>query len=89
MRLADLHGPEIPVAGKFLVEIAAALAVDAAVHLVLHEVPQVLVLVGALGTQIPADAVAAGDGLVLEQAVAAFVAHRAVRGWFSMSHSMT
>ncbi len=42
--VADLHGPQVPVAGKILVEAAAAPALDAAVHFVLHEQAQVLVL---------------------------------------------
>ena len=77
---ADLQRPQVPVAGIVLVEAAAAPALDAAVHFVLHEPAQVLVLVGALGAQEAPDAVAAGDGFVLEQAVPPFVAHRAVQG---------
>ena len=71
---------QIGAAGKFAVEADAPVAVDAAVHFVLEERPQVLVVVGSLLPLEASDAVAARDGHVLEQAVPPLVAHRAVVG---------
>src|SRR5439155_6719618 len=71
-------GAEVAPARDLLVEAAAAVAGDAAVHLVLDELAQVLVLEGALAPAVAADAVPAGDGQILKLALAALVADRAV-----------
>ena len=76
----DLHGAQVAVAGKFLIETAAPLAVDAAVHLVLNEDAQVLVTVGPLLPGIAPQPVAAGHGHILKEAVSPFIADRAVMG---------
>jgi hypothetical protein len=47
--VADLHGPEVPVAGKLLVEAAAAPALNASVHFMLDKQAQLLVLIGPFG----------------------------------------
>ena len=77
---ADAHHAQIPVSGEFLVVPRAAIALDAAVHFVLDQRSQVLVVVGALEAPVAAQAMATGNGQVLQQAVSAFVAHRAVVG---------
>ncbi|MNH81968.1 hypothetical protein D3C73_343480 [compost metagenome] len=69
---------EVGAAGVILVETHAAVASDAAVHFVRNERAQLLVLVGAFGEAIPALVVAGHHGHVLQVAVTAFFAHRAV-----------
>ena len=68
--ISNLHGAQVAVTGKFLVETAAPPAVDAAVHLVLDEDAEILVMVGPLLPEITPQPVAACHGHVLEQAVA-------------------
>ena len=78
--VAEPQGPQVAITAILLVEARAAVAVDAAVHLVLHQGAQVLVRVGALLAGVAAQPVPAGHRRVLQQAVAALVAHRAVVG---------
>ncbi|MNQ42066.1 hypothetical protein D3C85_557620 [compost metagenome] len=69
---------QIFAAGVVLVVAHAAVAGDAAVHLVGDERAEVLVLVGALGEAVAALVVAGHHRHVLQVAVTAFLAHRAV-----------
>ena len=70
--------PQIRAARVVLVETDAAIAGDAAVHLVRDERPQLLILVGAFGEAIAALVVAGHHRHVLQVAVTAFFADRAV-----------
>ena len=69
---------QIGAAGVILVIAHAAVAGDAAVHLVSDERAEFLVGVGALGEAITALVVTGHHGHVLQVAVATFLAHRAV-----------
>lgn len=69
---------EVGAAGVVLVVAHAAVAGDAAVHLMGDERAEFLVLVGALGEAVPALVVAGHHRHVLQVAVTAFLAHRAV-----------
>ncbi len=69
---------EVGAAGVVLVEAHAAVASDAAVHLVGNERAQLLVLVSTLGEAITALVVAGHHRHVLQVAVAAFLTDRAV-----------
>src|SRR5690606_11376360 len=69
---------QVGAAGVVLVVAHAAVAGDAAVHLVGDERAEFLVLVGALGEAIAALVVAGHHRHVLQVAVTAFLAHRAV-----------
>jgi len=69
---------EVSAARVVFIEAHAAVASDAAVHLVGNERAQLLVLVGTLGEAITALVVAGHHGHVLQMAVTAFFAHRAV-----------
>src|SRR4029453_19174767 len=69
---------EVAAAGVLLVEAAAAIAGDAAVYLVRDELAEVLVAEGALLAGEAADPVAGRHREVLELALAALVAHRAI-----------
>ena len=71
---------EVPSPGIVPVEPDAAVTLDAAVHLVVHEGPQVLVDVGPLAEAEAAVDVACHDRHVLQMAFAPFVADRAVVG---------
>jgi hypothetical protein len=77
--VADLHGTEVPVPGKFAVKPGTAVAVDAAVHFMLNVRSQVLVPVRSLAAPIPADAVSAGPCFILQQALAALVAYGTIQ----------
>ena len=46
--IGNLHGPEIPVSRKLLIEASAAVAMDAPIHFMLDEYPQVLIAIGPL-----------------------------------------
>src|SRR5262249_25091411 len=59
-------------------EAYAAVALDAAIHLVVNEGAEVLVAVGALGKAIAPIDMAGHQGHILQMAVAALVAHRAI-----------
>ena len=76
--VAQHQGVEIVAAGVVAVESHAAVALDAAVHLVVHEGAQVLVAERALADAVAAIVVAGHHGHVLQMAFAAFVAHRAI-----------
>ena len=69
---------QVGAAGVVLVEAHAAVAGDAAVHLVCNERAEVLVLVGTLGETVTALVVAGHYRHVLQVAVTAFFADRAV-----------
>lgn len=69
---------EVGAAGIVLVEAHATVAGDATVHLVSDERAEFLVLVGTLGEAITALVVAGHHGHVLQVAVTAFLADRAV-----------
>jgi hypothetical protein len=71
---------QVVAAGVITVEPHAAVAVDAPVHLVVHERSQVLVPVGPLPETVPPVGVAGHHGHILEMALAALVAYRAVVG---------
>jgi hypothetical protein len=75
-----LHGPQVMVSSKFLVEPAAPPTMNAPVHFMLNQRSQVLIIIGALFTQITLDPVATGNGHVLKQAVSSLIADRAVKG---------
>ncbi len=72
--------PEILATGVILVVAHAAIAGDAAVHLVVDEGAQILILVGALGETVAAAVVAGHHRHVLQVAGATLFAHRAVVG---------
>src|SRR5690606_34636424 len=69
---------EVGAACVVLVVAHAAVAGDAAVHLVGDERAELLVLVGTLGETIATGVVPGHHGHVLQAAVTAFLAHRAV-----------
>nr|VVN01728.1 hypothetical protein PS652_03334 [Pseudomonas fluorescens] len=69
---------QVGTAGVILVVTHATVAGDAAVHLVGDERAEFLVLVGTLGETVAALVVAGHDRHVLQVAVTAFLAHRAV-----------
>ncbi|KPY63234.1 Uncharacterized protein ALO94_05579 [Pseudomonas syringae pv. spinaceae] len=71
---------QIGAARVVFIEAHAAIAGDAAVHLVRDERPQFLILVGTLGETITALVVAGHHGHVLQMAVTAFLTDRAVVG---------
>ena len=77
---ARAEGVEILAAGVLPVVAHAAIAGDAAVHLVADEGAEVLVLPGSFATGVAAHGVAGHHGHVLEVALAALLAHRAVVG---------
>ncbi|MNE12385.1 hypothetical protein D3C80_1051810 [compost metagenome] len=72
--------PQILAAGVILVVAHAAIAGDAAVHLVVDEGAEILILVGALGEAVAAAVVARHHRHVLQVAGATLFAHRAVVG---------
>ncbi len=76
--VCDLHRAEIPVSGKVLVEPRAAVAVNTPVHFVGYELPEVLVMIGALPAGIAPQPVPSRHRFVLQQALPALVAHGAV-----------
>ena len=84
LRPAEVHPPagperlEVRAARVVAVEADAPVAGDAAVHLVADERSEVLVLPGALGAPVPAADVPRHDGHVLQVALAALLADRAV-----------
>ena len=84
LRPAEVHPPagterlEVRAAGVVAVEADAPVAGDAAVHLVADERPEVLVLPGAFRAAVPAARVAGHHGHVLQVALAALLADRAV-----------
>jgi hypothetical protein len=69
---------QVGAAGVVFIEAHAAIAGDAAVHLVRDERPQLLVLVGTFGEAIPALVVAGHHGHVLQMAVTTFLTDRTV-----------
>jgi hypothetical protein len=68
-----LDGSQITVSGEFLIEAPASPAVNAAIHFVLDESAQVLIMVRALFPRKTPDPMAAGNRHILKQAMAAFV----------------
>src|SRR6185369_2619678 len=74
------HDAEIGAPGILLIEAGAAVALDAAVHLVFDKGTEILIDVCPLQAVVAPDAVAAGDGEVLELALPPLVADRAVVG---------
>ncbi len=76
--VAQAEHAEVPPAGVVVVEPRAAVAGDAAVELVGDERPQVLVLEGPLAPAVAPVAVPGHHRHVLQVALAALVAHRAV-----------
>ncbi len=76
--VAQAEHAEVAAAGVLVVEARAAVAGDAAVELVGHERPEVLVLEGPLAAAVAPVAVPGHHGHVLEVALAALVADRAV-----------
>src|SRR5579883_2816065 len=76
--VAQTEGAEVRAAGVVAIEALAAVALDAAVHFVVDEGAQVLIAEGALFEGVAAVVVAGHHGHVLEMALAAFVADRAV-----------
>ena len=71
---------QIVSAGVLAVEAHTAIALDAAVHLVIHEGPQVLIAKRAFFECVAAIVMARHDGHVLQMALAAFIAHRTIVG---------
>ncbi len=71
---------EVVAAGVVAVEADAAVALDAAVHLVVDQGAEVLAAVGPLGEAVAPVRMARHDRHVLQVALAALVAHRAVVG---------
>jgi hypothetical protein len=78
--ICDLHGPQVAITGKLLIESPASPAVNAAVHLVLDEDAQVLIMVGPFLAEITPDPLAACNRHILEETVPALVADGAVVG---------
>ncbi len=78
--VARSQHPEVLAAEIVAVGPHATVALDAAIHLLLDKRPEILVDISPLVATVIADAVAAGDGHVLQLALAALVAHRAVVG---------
>jgi hypothetical protein len=76
----NLHGPQVAITGKVLIETTTSPAVDTTIHFVLDKDAQVLITISPLFPEIAPDSVAAGNRHVLEQTVAAFVADRTVVG---------
>ena len=76
--IAAAGRPEVAAARHLLIEAAAAIARDAAVHLVRDELPQVLIGEGTLAAPKAPMSLARGDGQILELAFAAFVADRTI-----------
>ena len=68
------------VTGEFLIISGTAIAVNAAVHLMLNQGSQILIIISALRASISSYSVTAGDGHILEQAVSSFVTNRAIVG---------
>ncbi len=78
--IGDAGDAQILVAAEFLVIAGTPVALDAPVHLVGDQRAEILIDVGPFGAFVAADGMVARDGQVLEQAVAALVADRAVVG---------
>ena len=77
---ADAHDPQVRISGVFPVIPGAAVALDAAVHLVLHQGAQVLIEMGSLAPGIPALPMPPGHGHLLKQAVPPLIANRTIVG---------
>jgi hypothetical protein len=75
-----LHSPQVPVPRKVLIKTPTSKAMDTAVHFVLDKRAKILIVVGTLSPQIPADRVATRNGLILQKAMAPFITDRAVMG---------
>src|SRR5680860_224624 len=71
---------EISASSIIVVEAHAAIAVNAAIHLMGNKRPQILVMMGALATTVAAPVVAGHHRHVLQMAVTALFADRAVVG---------
>ena len=80
---------EVAAPGELLVEADTAVALDAAVHLVLDELPQVLGDEGPFLAGVPADAMPASHGVVLEETFPPSSQTGQSWGWLIMSHSIT
>jgi hypothetical protein len=78
--VTDLHGTEVPVTRKFLIESPASPAMDTAVHFMLDKDAEVLITIGPFLSQVAPDPMAAGNGHILKETVPAFVADRAIMG---------
>jgi hypothetical protein len=78
--VGNLHGSQVAITGKFLVETATSPAMDTPIHLVLDKDAQILVTVSPLFSKITSDAMATRYRHILEQTVATFVTDRAIMG---------
>src|SRR3990172_117085 len=76
--VAYAHGRQIVAAGVIVVEAHAPVALDAPIHLVIQEGPEILVVEGPLGGSIAAMRGTGHDGHVLEMTFSSLVADRAV-----------
>jgi hypothetical protein len=76
--ISNLHGTQIAVARELLVKPRTPIAVNAAVHLMLDELAQILIAVGSLLAGIAPYGVSAGNRFILEKALPSLVAYRAV-----------
>jgi hypothetical protein len=78
--ICNLHGSQVAIAGKLLIETATSPAVDTTIHFVLDKDAQVLVTISPLFPEVASDSMASGYRHVLEQAMPAFVADGAIMG---------
>jgi hypothetical protein len=74
------HDTQIPIAGKFLIETRAAIAVDTTIHLMLQQGAQILIGIGSLMPLKAPDTMSSGNCHILQQAVTAFITNRAIMG---------
>ena len=72
--------PRSRVTGKLLIEPTASPAVDATIHFMLDKDAQILITISPLFSKIAPDPMAACNGHILEQTVAAFITDRAIMG---------
>jgi hypothetical protein len=77
---SNLHGSQVTIAGKLLIEPATSPAVDTTIHFVLDKDAQVLIMISPLFPEVAPDPMASCYGHVLKQAMPAFITDRAVVG---------
>jgi hypothetical protein len=78
--VGNLHGSQVTVAGKLLIEPAASPTVDTPVHLVLNKDAKVLITIRPLLSKVVSDPMASCYGHVLKQTMPSFIADRAIVG---------
>jgi hypothetical protein len=73
-----LKSPQVTIAGKLLIETPAPPALNAAIHFVLDEYPQVLIGVGSLLSEVAPYPMTSGHGEILKQTMSPFITDRTV-----------